>query len=74
VARVVNTALEKTMQAALFTLHEGGQALIAVADNGIGMSRDELSLAIERHCTSKLPDDDLLDIALIQLIGRKPGR
>src|SRR5581483_3522726 len=43
-------------------LREGGQALISVADNGCGMTPDELSMAVERHCTSKLPDDTLLEI------------
>jgi DNA mismatch repair protein MutL len=50
-------------------LREGGQALIAVADNGSGMSRDELVLAVERHCTSKLPDDDLLEITALGFRG-----
>jgi DNA mismatch repair protein MutL len=50
-------------------LREGGQALIAVADNGSGMSRDELALAVERHCTSKLPDDDLLEITALGFRG-----
>jgi DNA mismatch repair protein MutL len=40
-------------------LEEGGQRLLAVADNGSGMSREDLLLAVERHCTSKLPSDDL---------------
>jgi DNA mismatch repair protein MutL len=50
-------------------LHEGGQALIAVADDGCGMTRQELLLAVERHCTSKLPDDDLAHIALLGFRG-----
>ena len=39
-----------------------GQSLIRVTDNGRGMTRDEFSLAIERHATSKLPDEDLWNI------------
>lgn len=43
-------------------LRDGGQSLIRITDNGCGMTRDELSLAIERHATSKLPDEDLWNI------------
>jgi DNA mismatch repair protein MutL len=50
-------------------LKEGGQNLIAVVDNGGGMTPDELVLAVERHCTSKLPDDDLLRIAALGFRG-----
>src|ERR1700720_1695805 len=51
------------------TLKEGGQGLIAVADNGGGMTAEELVLAVERHCTSKLPEDDLLRIASLGFRG-----
>ncbi len=40
----------------------GGKNLIRVIDNGKGMTRADLSLAIQRHCTSKLDPDDLMDI------------
>ncbi|HYZ40444.1 MAG TPA: DNA mismatch repair endonuclease MutL, partial [Stellaceae bacterium] len=51
------------------TLKDGGQTLIAVVDNGGGMTPDELSLAVERHCTSKLPEDDLSRIAALGFRG-----
>jgi DNA mismatch repair protein MutL len=38
-------------------LYAGGLELIEVADDGSGMHSDEMRLALERHATSKLPDD-----------------
>ena len=40
-------------------LERGGLSSLIVSDNGRGMSCDELPVAVQRHATSKLPDDDL---------------
>ena len=47
----------------------GGKSLIRVSDNGFGMSADELLVAVERHATSKIPDDDLVNIATLGFRG-----
>jgi DNA mismatch repair protein MutL len=69
VKELVENAIDSGADRIEITLREGGQALIAVADNGGGMSADELSLAVERHCTSKLPNDDLIEIAALGFRG-----
>ena len=43
-------------------INDGGKDLISVSDNGIGINKHELPLAVERHATSKLPSDDLVII------------
>src|SRR3546814_153163 len=47
----------------------GGRNLISVADDGKGMGPDELPVAVERHATSKLPSDDLMDIRWLGFRG-----
>jgi DNA mismatch repair protein MutL len=47
----------------------GGRRLIRVTDDGEGMTRADLELAIERHATSKLAGDDLLSIATLGFRG-----
>ena len=50
-------------------LRDGGAALIRVSDDGHGMTSEELALALERHATSKLEDDDLEAIATLGFRG-----
>ena len=40
----------------------GGQSLIRIEDDGLGMDEADLVLSVERHATSKLNADDLDDI------------
>ena len=50
-------------------IRDGGRTLISVADNGAGMTAAELELAVQRHATSKLPGDDLENIATLGFRG-----
>jgi DNA mismatch repair protein MutL len=47
----------------------GGLSLIRVTDDGAGMSPDDLALAVERHATSKLDEEDLFDIRSLGFRG-----
>jgi DNA mismatch repair protein MutL len=69
VKELVENAIDAAASRIDIVLEEGGQALISVADNGAGMTPEELALAVERHCTSKLPDDDLSQISALGFRG-----
>ncbi|HEV2627397.1 MAG TPA: DNA mismatch repair endonuclease MutL [Pseudolabrys sp.] len=47
----------------------GGRRLIRITDDGEGMTRADLDLAVERHATSKLSGEDLLDIRTLGFRG-----
>jgi DNA mismatch repair protein MutL len=47
----------------------GGRRLVRVSDDGVGMTRADLDLAVERHATSKLEGDDLLAIRTLGFRG-----
>jgi DNA mismatch repair protein MutL len=69
VKELVENAIDAGASRIEIVVRDGGQALIAVTDDGVGMERDELALAVERHCTSKLPDDDSLEIKALGFRG-----
>jgi DNA mismatch repair protein MutL len=59
---LVENALDAGATAIEIIVAGSGVELIRVTDNGEGMRLDDLQLCVERHATSKLNTDDLLDI------------
>ncbi len=68
VKELVENALDAGASRIEVATSGGGLNLIRVVDDGSGMPEDELSLAISRHCTSKL-GEDILDIRSLGFRG-----
>src|SRR5258705_423592 len=72
-ASVVKELIENALDAGVTRIEVatdgGGRRLIRVADDGTGMTRADLDLAVERHATSKLDGDDLLQISTLGFRG-----
>jgi len=62
VKELAENALDAGASCLRIMLREAGKARIVVEDDGRGMNGDELTRAVARHHTSKLPDDDLTEI------------
>ena len=60
---LVENAIDAGAGSVAVRLSAGGLDLVEVTDDGHGMSPAEMGLALERHATSKLPDDHIEDVA-----------
>ena len=69
VKELVENALDAGAGRIDILIAAGGRRLIRVADDGSGMTREDLELCVERHATSKLQDEDLLDIRTLGFRG-----
>ncbi|MGX1309624.1 DNA mismatch repair protein MutL [Amorphus suaedae] len=69
VKELVENAIDAGARRVEIVTAAGGKSLIRVIDDGSGMTRDDLVLAVERHCTSKLDEDNLFSIATLGFRG-----
>lgn len=69
VKETVENALDAGADQIIIDVVDGGRTLINIVDNGAGMSREDLARCIMRHATSKLPNDDLLNITFMGFRG-----
>ncbi|MDG2532579.1 DNA mismatch repair endonuclease MutL [Sphingomonas sp. HITSZ_GF] len=66
---LVENAIDAGATRIAVKLAGGGTDLIEVTDDGCGMSPPEMALALERHATSKLPDDEIDQVTTLGFRG-----
>lgn len=69
IKELVENAIDAGASSIEVRLVDGGKSVITITDNGKGMNMEELELAVERHATSKLPDDNLFNINFLGFRG-----
>jgi len=67
VKELVENALDAGATRVTVEIQAGGRSLIRVTDDGLGMSRDDALLCLERHATSKIQRTE--DLAAISTMG-----
>ncbi len=69
VKELIENAIDAGARKIEVVIRNGGRSYVCVTDDGNGMTRNDLALAVERHATSKLPDDDLVNIKTLGFRG-----
>jgi len=66
---IVENAVDAGSRRIAIRISNGGLDRIEVSDDGCGMDSGEIALALERHATSKLPDDAIENVATLGFRG-----
>ncbi|WP_100258896.1 DNA mismatch repair endonuclease MutL [Qipengyuania seohaensis] len=66
---LVENAIDAGATRIAVKLVEGGLTSLEVTDDGCGMTPDEMALALERHATSKLPDEAIEQVCTLGFRG-----
>lgn len=66
---LVENAIDAGADRITVRLANGGIDLIEVSDNGCGMTPADMALALERHATSKLPDEAIENVTTLGFRG-----
>jgi DNA mismatch repair protein MutL len=69
IKELVENSIDAKAEKIEIWLENGGKTFIVVKDDGIGMSREDLHLAVERYTTSKLDQNDLYNISTLGFRG-----
>ncbi|OGJ45791.1 hypothetical protein A2272_00910 [Candidatus Peregrinibacteria bacterium RIFOXYA12_FULL_33_12] len=70
VKELVENSIDAKANKIVVTIENGGKKLIKISDNGLGMDREDVLKAFERHATSKIKDlDDLFQIRTMGFRG-----
>ena len=66
---LVENAIDSGARNIIVRLSAGGIDLVEVTDDGCGMSPSDMALALERHVTSKLPDENIEMVSTLGFRG-----
>ncbi len=69
VKELVENAIDAGASRIEIDIADGGKSLIRVADDGCGIAEAELALALERHATSKIDGEDLVNVRFFGFRG-----
>ena len=59
IKELVENALDAGAKKIDIVVRNGGKTYLSVTDDGIGMTPEQMLLSVQRHATSKLPNNDL---------------